>query len=100
MHVPKVYPDNPALGRFVVKVRSWNNKNNVEKLTPSRRKRLDKIGFVWDPKKDPEFWKVQQGNIKADEWWEQNFQSLLKFKNEKGHCIVPKEYPPDQVRHL
>jgi hypothetical protein len=44
-------------------------------LMPAERKRrLDKIGFVWD-------WR--------DNFWEQNFAALLKFKRRKGHCCVP-----------
>jgi hypothetical protein len=42
---------------------------------PAERKwRLDKIGFVWDTR---------------DDFWEQNFAALLKFKRRKGHCCVP-----------
>jgi hypothetical protein len=42
MHVPKLYPDNPPLGRWVVKVRSWRKKNDP-RLTPSRLGRLDQV---------------------------------------------------------
>ena len=42
MHVPKLYPDNPPLGRWVVKVRSWKKKNDP-RLTPSRLRRLDEV---------------------------------------------------------
>jgi hypothetical protein len=44
-------------------------------LMPAERKRrLDKIGFVWD-------WR--------DNLWEQNFAALSKFKRREGHCCVP-----------
>jgi hypothetical protein len=43
-------------------------------ISPERKRRLDKIGFVWDTR---------------DDLWEQNFAALLKFKRRKGHCCVP-----------
>jgi hypothetical protein len=46
MHVPKLYPDNPPLGRWVVKVRSWRKKNDP-RLTPSRVNRLNQVVREW-----------------------------------------------------
>ena len=31
-----------------------------------------------------------------DKQWDQMFERLLKFKEENGHCLVPKRYPVDQ----
>jgi hypothetical protein len=42
-------------------------------MPADRKRRLDKIGFVWD-------WREQL--------WEQNFAALLKFKRREGHCRV------------
>ena len=90
--VPKIFPENPSFGRWVCKVRHWNNTGS-NYLTDSRRKRLDKAGFVWDPKSDPGFWRLQAQCIKnKDSAWEETFQELLKFKEKYGHAIVPKEY--------
>jgi hypothetical protein len=46
-------------------------------MTPDRLKRLNDIGFVWDPI--------------ADEW-EVGFAKLEQFKAREGHCRVPANY--------
>ena len=46
-------------------------------MTPDRLKRLNDIGFVWDPI--------------ADEW-EVGFAKLEQFKAREGHCRVPAHY--------
>jgi len=46
-------------------------------LTPERLKRLDDLGFVWDP-------------IGAQ--WEQGFSELANYKDANNHCLVPKRY--------
>jgi hypothetical protein len=43
-------------------------------LSVERKRRLDKIGFVW---------------VWRDNHWEQNFAALLKFRRRQGHCCVP-----------
>ena len=44
-----------------------------DELTVERKKRLDRIGFVWN-------WR--------DFAWERGFVALLKFKRREGHCRV------------
>ena len=44
-----------------------------DELTVERKKRLDRIGFVWN-------WR--------DFAWERGFATLLKFKRREGHCRV------------
>ena len=43
----------------------------------SAKKRLDELGFVWDP---------------LDVDWENAFAVLVKFKEREGHCHVPKSH--------
>ncbi|CAB9527020.1 helicase [Seminavis robusta] len=43
---------------------------------------LDRIGFVWDVVKDQ--WKIQ-------------FDKMLAFKQENGHCCIPKAYKKDKA---
>jgi hypothetical protein len=90
-----MYLDNPALGRWVVKIRSWKKKND-KSLTSSRLKRLNAAGFMWDPKADPEFYKIQGDNEKAGDLWDENFAELVEYKKEHGDCMVPKSFPPNQ----
>jgi hypothetical protein len=95
--VPKVYNENKTLGRFVAKMRNWY-KTNEPHLTPIRQKRLEAINFSWDAKTDPNFWRVQNDTPQASDLWEVRFKELLAYKKLKGDCMVPKNYPPNQVR--
>jgi Helicase associated domain len=45
-----------------------------DKLSAERKRRLDKLGFVWN-------WR--------DYLWERGFANILKFKRREGHCRVP-----------
>ena len=46
-------------------------------LSVERKKRLDRIGFVWN-------WR--------DFAWERGFATLLEFRRREGHCRVPPLY--------
>jgi hypothetical protein len=87
-----MYVDNPELGRWTVKMRRWK-KVKDKNLTKSRLKRLEAAGFIWDPKADPDFWKIQNENEKAFDLWEDNYNDLLEYKEEHGDCNVPKMFP-------
>ena len=57
------------------------------RLTEERLRRLESIGFEW---------KVRNKMKRYyDKQWQEMFERLLRFKEENGHCIVPKRYPPD-----
>ena len=57
------------------------------RLTEERLRRLESIGFEW---------KVRNKMKRYyDKQWQDMFERLLKFKQENGHCIVPKRYPAD-----
>ena len=60
--------DKYNLGAWVVVQRY-----RKDELTVERKKRLDRIGFVWN-------WR--------DFAWERGFVALLKFKRREGHCRV------------
>ena len=74
-YVPQNYPDSPRL-------LTWMNIQRARKkrgtLSQERFDRLTKIGFPWDP---------------HDSFWEEMFQSLVRFKAQHGHCKVPRHYP-------
>ena len=73
--VPKRYPQNPFLGVWVCNQRKKFKKG---KLAEDKIARLEEIGFVWDI---------------LEEAWEENFLELQRFREEHGHCKVPKRYP-------
>jgi superfamily II DNA or RNA helicase len=53
---------------------SQRQRQQREKLTPSQIKRLDSLGFSWDPRTD---------------MWEEHYAALKKFQEREGHCRVP-----------
>jgi hypothetical protein len=61
------------------KLALWVNRQraDAEKLLPERRRRLDELGFVWDP-------------LGLD--WENGFAALVEFEQREGHCRVPRGY--------
>ena len=54
-----------------------------DRLTPDRLKRLDSLGFSWDPHSDQ---------------WEQNFAALQKFRKREGHCLVVSGHEEDGLK--
>jgi len=67
--------ENPSLGNWCDRLR-LENRANAHQLTMERRKRLNELGFVWQP------------TIYASKW-EQRFLQLKEYKNKHGHCDVP-----------
>ena len=47
-NVPQRYPPNPKLGHWVMRQRNSHSKKN---LSVERKKKLDSLGFVWNPSK-------------------------------------------------
>ena len=69
--------DGLSLGNWVNRQRS-----RKDRLTPDRLKRLNFLGFSWDP---------------LVEQWERNFSALQKFYKRKGHCRVVIGYKVDEL---
>eukprot|EP00980_Cylindrotheca_fusiformis_P026948 scaffold18138_cov128-Cylindrotheca_fusiformis.AAC.14 len=81
--VPQCYHEDPRLGRWVhyQRVEYWIfQQSGTGKITPERIARLEGMGFEWDPQKAQ---------------WNMLFDKLVKFKEEFGHCKVPKGYAKD-----
>ena len=68
-----------------VKLGIWASRQRKSRdiLSVERRKRLDKIGFVWDP---------------HERDWEEDFAALTKFKAREGHCRVPQNHVEEGVK--
>jgi len=67
----KFIDDGIFLGRWVIFQRK-----NKDKLTSDQIKRLDSLGYSWDP---------------LTKQWEEGFSALQKFYEREGHCRVTKE---------
>ncbi len=65
-----------------LKLGGWVSAQRTRKkgLTPDRLKRLNRLGFSWDPQA---------------ELWEQDFAALHKFRKREGHCRVPAKHKED-----
>jgi superfamily II DNA or RNA helicase len=62
-----------------VKLGSWVGtiRQNRDQLTPERERKLDSIGFSWDP---------------VTEQWEEAFNLLRQFHQREGHCRVAQSH--------
>ena len=71
--VPVGYKDGDyRLGAWAAEQRK-----RKDALKSERRRRLDEVGFIWDP---------------IGQQWEEGFTALLVFKQREGHCNVPLKY--------
>jgi len=64
----------PRTGGYPLGIWVKSQRRRKENLSRDRIRRLDAIGFVWDP---------------HHEQWEEGFDYLLQFKEREGHCRVP-----------
>ena len=62
------------LGTWVVRMRKAKRHGKAQEISEIQIKLLDSIGFNWEPE-------VYD--------WNNNYNKLLKFVNEHGHCLVP-----------
>jgi len=62
------------LGQWVGAQRTLRKKG---KLDTKKFKRLNELGFVWDP---------------TEQTWEARFQELVAYKQEHGNCLVPQSW--------
>ena len=70
---------------FGLNLGSWvvGQRRNKEGLTPDQIRRLDRLGFSWDP---------------YAEQWEEGFAALQKFHEREGHCRVLKKHQEDRFK--
>jgi len=68
--------ENPGLGKWVAQQR-WLNKKGA--LPQNRKELLDKLGMRWG----------------VDANFDDHFDTLIMFKEQNGHCLVPFHYSND-----
>jgi hypothetical protein len=84
--VPKKYEQDKSLGQWVFTQRKAFIKN---KLRLDRKDLLEDMGFIWETDGALTF-------KPDDRLWRQQYEKLLEFKRNKGHCMVPSKYQQDQ----
>jgi superfamily II DNA or RNA helicase len=70
-------PDRHAGRRLKLGMWVGNQRANQDNISPERKKRLDNIGFVWDP---------------FEAKWEEGFAALRTYKTRERHCNVPQRH--------
>ena len=70
-NVPRSHSENPLLASWVGIQRTANRKGN---LNQDRIKRLEKLGFKWDP---------------HEAQWEEKYHELADYKKKHGDCNAP-----------
>jgi uncharacterized protein YbgA (DUF1722 family) len=97
-NVPRGYMEDVSLGKWVGTQRGLHANN---KLRLDRKELLEEIGFAWKADKTP--------HLRTDDpKWNKQYEKLVEFKRNNGHCIVPQTHHEDmslgmwvsQQRHL
>ncbi|MGG1650470.1 helicase associated domain-containing protein [Paenibacillus sp. NRS-1775] len=74
-------PQNYKLGDINLGIWISCQRQRKNKLSQERIDRLNKINFVWEPN---------------EKKWNDNFNLLLKYKVQNGHCDVPQNFIMDK----
>jgi len=81
--VPDGYELDTELGVWVIRQK---RQYVINKLASNRMEKLEGIGFEWRIRKE----RGPSRNTKAiDDKWHAQYEQLLEFFDEKGHCFVP-----------
>jgi uncharacterized protein YbgA (DUF1722 family) len=77
--VPINYKEDVSLGMWVNTQRQFHSKKTIR---PDRKDLLDQLGFVW------------KAPAHSHEW-DRQYEKLVDFKQNNGHCLVPKRNQED-----
>lgn len=77
--VPVNFKENKSLGTWVASQRWLEAKG---KLDPTKKKKLDQLGFIWTKNTEKELKAIN------DEKWEESFNKLKAYKEKYGTCQV------------
>jgi hypothetical protein len=76
--VPRNYDQDKSLGKWVSKHRALYNNNTIRQ---DRKRILDAMGFFWNTQDES-----------RESLWNKQYEQLVKFKKQNGHCMVPGKY--------
>jgi superfamily II DNA or RNA helicase len=76
--VPRNWPENQQLANWVGNQRAFFRRN---KLAVEQIQKLNTIGFEWEP---------------IDQFWEEKFAALVRYKQLHHDCNVPQKFPDNQ----
>jgi hypothetical protein len=85
--VPRAFDKDESPGEWVTEQRKVHDNDTIR---PDRKRVLDKIGFAWKADDDHTF--------KPDhKLWHQEHEKLVEFKQNNGHCMVPRRCKQDEA---
>ena len=93
LEVPKIYPANKPLGRWVARQRAQYRRKgdtiteSCGMLTAARIKVLDDLGFPW----------ASTSKFTPGVTWEKRFGELVEYKARYGHFNVPKKFAENKL---
>jgi hypothetical protein len=94
-YIPEVSKSDGELYTWVM---SQRHRFKGKMLNNERIKRLEEIGFEWQPsvRKMASSKKVDLSNVikkaeKEEGWWRVSFFALIEYKNKYGNCNVPED---------
>lgn len=91
--VPFNYEPDKALGNWVSHQRASHAKKIMQK---ERKDLLDELKFAWTGGKKPREPHEKLVHVKKPQKWRLQYQKLVDFKRNNGHCLVPFNYEQDK----
>jgi hypothetical protein len=87
--VPARWPENRPLAHWVDNQRCFRRRGQ---LREDRIRRLDQVGLSWSTRFHPGIPREQlRHHVRTlEDYWDEMFAKLVRFKQKHGHCSVPK----------
>ena len=78
------------LGNWVRGQRKLMNKSGRKGFEPDRLKRLEELGFEWDPMRSKKFMESKRQRMfpRIDANWQKKYNALLQYKEKHGNIII------------
>ena len=88
--VVMLHPSLLQLGNWVRGQRKLMNKSGRKGFVPDRLKRLEELGFDWDPMRSKKFMESKRQRMfpRIDANWQKKYNALLQYKEKHGNIII------------